>query len=117
MPNLGTSNFTLKLPAAEEDMVFPKEKVIGLRNEEDPPPAYVVFPTKVKKVFGLQLPENIWSTDYFTDFADDRRQFVKNVKKVNSNTAANVSSAVQKDNQLLKFNILQIFIKFTKHTP
>ena len=88
--------FTLKLPAAEQNMVFPKEKVLGLNNEEDPPPTYVLFPTKVKKVFGLQLPKNIWSEDYYKHFAEARRQFVNKAKKANSSTTANASSAVQK---------------------
>ena len=88
--------FTIKLPAAEETMDFPKEKVIATNKDEDPPPAYVLFPTKVKKVFGLQLPENKWPEDYYADFAEARRQFIKSVQNAKKRTVKKASSAVKK---------------------
>ena len=53
--------FTVKLPAAEESIVVPKEQVLALTDEPDPPDVYVLFPHKeVKTVCGLQLQHNFW---------------------------------------------------------
>ena len=76
--------YTLNLPAAEESVIFPKEQVIALTNNEpDPPDVYVLFPTEVKTVPGLLL-KNFWPTDYFEHLEDAQKSLRKKVENGDS---------------------------------
>ena len=91
--------FTVKLPAAEESLVVPKEQVLALTDEPDPPDVYVLFPNKVKIVRGLQLQHNFWPKDYFEKKEDAQNALKKALgksKKGATAKAAAVATAARK---------------------
>ena len=91
--------FTVKLSAAEEILVVPKEQVVTFTDEPNPPDVYVLFPKKVKIVRGLQLQHNFCPKDYYEKKEDAQNALKKALgksKKGVTAEAAAVSTAQRK---------------------
>ena len=69
--------YNVQLPAAEETISFPKEKVFLLERGEVCAHTHVVFDDKVKTLIGLQLPSDFMSKDYYLTFEKVNEQAKK----------------------------------------
>ena len=64
-------HWLVKLPGAEAELQFPKEKVQRIPIDHNCPPCYVVMPDNtIKTVHGVEFGTNFMSEDYYHTFED-----------------------------------------------